>query len=171
MIPAANRAFVTERLNCEPDWPVGLDAGARVARAGFTITGVPAAHETLDLDDAGRHRYLGYVVQCGPWTIYHSGDTVGYPGMVETLRPFAIDVALLPINGRAPERRVAGNLDGPEAAELASTVGARLAIPCHYDMFTFNTASPTRFQASCAALGQANVILRNGERWSGVKRP
>ena len=80
------------------------------------------------------------------------------------VRPFAVDVALLPINGRAPERRVAGNLDGPEAARLARDVGARLAVPCHYEMFTFNTAPPDAFLAACAALGQPCRVLRAGER-------
>ena len=48
----------------------------------------------------GRHKYLGYIVQGDSWTIYHSGDTVLYPGMVEILRQWSIDLALLPINGR-----------------------------------------------------------------------
>lgn len=169
VIPAANRAFVAERLGCEPGWPLGLDAGETVTAGAFAITAVPAAHETLDRDEKGRHRYLGYVVTCGPWTIYHSGDTVRFDGMVETLRAFAVDVALLPINGRAPERRVAGNLDGREAAELAHAIGAGVVIPCHYDMFAFNTATPDRFVAACAAIGQRYHVLRNGERRSSAR--
>lgn len=168
VIPAANRAFVAERLGCEPGWPLGLDAGETVSAGPFTITAVPAAHETLDRDGQGRHRYLGYVARCGPWTIYHSGDTVLYDGMVETLRAFAVDFALLPINGRAAERRVAGNLDGREAAELAHAIGAGVVIPCHYDMFAFNTATPDLLIATCAAVGQPYHVLRNGERWSAT---
>ena len=90
--------------------------------------------------------------------------------MVETLRPFAVDVALLPINGRAPERRVAGNLDGREAAELARAIGARVAIPCHYDMFAFNTATPDLFVSACAAISQPYHVLRNGECWSAARQ-
>jgi L-ascorbate metabolism protein UlaG (beta-lactamase superfamily) len=103
------------------------------------------------------------VIEAGPWTLYHSGDTLCYPGMVATLRRWRIDIALLPINGRAPERRVAGNLNGDEAAALAHAIGAGLAIPCHYDMFAFNTATPDAFVARCAALGQRCRVLRNGE--------
>jgi L-ascorbate metabolism protein UlaG (beta-lactamase superfamily) len=167
VIPEANRAFVADRLDCDPVWPVGLDVGVTTIVGEFTLTGVPAAHETIDCDAAGRHRCLGYVVRCGPWTLYHSGDTVWYDGMVETLRPLGIDIALLPINGRAPERRVAGNLNGREAAELAHAISARWVIPCHYDMFAFNTASPAEFVAACARLGQRAVVLQQGERWSG----
>lgn len=163
VIAEANRAFVCARLGCEPAWPIGLHAGAAANVAGFHVHAVPAAHESLETDAAGRHKFLGFVVEAGPWTLYHSGDTVLYPGMVEILRRWRIDIALLPINGRAPERRVAGNFDGVEAAELAHAIGAGLVIPCHYDMFAFNTATPDAFMARCASLGQPCQVLRNGE--------
>ncbi len=102
----------------------------------------------------------------GPILVYHSGDTVLYPGLVKKLKQFKIDVALLPINGNAPERRVAGNLSGREAAWLAKEIGAKLVIPCHYDMFEFNTATPDEFVAECERLGQPYKVLQQGERWS-----
>ncbi|MEO8493966.1 MAG: MBL fold metallo-hydrolase, partial [Planctomycetota bacterium] len=98
-------------------------------------------------------------------TIYHSGDTMLYEELVERLRAWTIDIAILPINGRAPERRVAGNLWGREAAQLATDIGARLVIPCHYDMFEFNTASPNEFVARCEKLGQPFRVLKCGERF------
>lgn len=165
VIPEANRVFVTDRLACDPAWPIGLDDGKSAEIRGFTITGVPAAHEDLQTDGDGRHHFLGYVVQFGPWAVYHSGDTLLYPGMVERLRPFGVDLALLPINGRNPARRVAGNLNGAQAAKLAHDIGARMAIPCHYDMFTFNTESPDAFIAEAESLGQPYAILQNGEGW------
>lgn len=169
VIPEANREFVTDRLNTVTDIPVGLDAG-QSARVGiFKFTGVPAAHETVEKDTAGRCKFLGYVIEFGPWTIYHSGDTVLYDGMAEFLRQWRMDVALLPINGRAPERRVAGNLNGREAAALAKEIEARLVIPCHYEMFEFNTASPDEFAETAKSLGQPHQILKAGERWSSAK--
>jgi len=108
------------------------------------------------------------VVKAGPWTLYHSGDTVLFPGMADTLRHWQVDLAFLPINGRAPERRVAGNLWGREAAQLASAIGARCVIPCHYEMFAFNTASPAEFLDTCHWLNQPCAVLRAGERWSSV---
>ena len=72
-------------------------------------------------------------------------------------------MALLPINGTLPQRRVTGNLWGREAAWLAKEIGAGLAIPCHFDMFEFNTESPAEFIAHCEALTQPHGILRNGE--------
>lgn len=169
IVPEANRHFAAKRMGVASTSIRGLDAGESVAVQGFTFHAVPAAHEALDRDTQGRHIYLGYVLKFGPWTVYHSGDTQLYPGIVELLRPFQVDVALLPINGRAPERRVAGNLSGPEAARLAHDIGARCVIPCHYDMFEFNTASPDEFVATCGKLGQPLQVLQAGERWSSAK--
>jgi len=132
----------------------------------WEIHAIPAAHEALDTDMDGRPIYLGFVVRVGPWTLYHSGDTILFPGMADLLKPFRVDVALLPINGRAPERRVAGNLWGREAAQLAAAMGLRCVIPCHYEMFEFNTASPAEFVETCHLLNQPCAVLRAGQRWS-----
>jgi L-ascorbate metabolism protein UlaG (beta-lactamase superfamily) len=166
IVPEANRQFAADRLGVPIDRLIGLDDGAAIDAAGFRITGVAAAHDEIEQDEAGHHRFLGYVVRAGAWTIYHSGDTRLYPGMAERLMPYAVDVALLPINGARPERRVAGNLSGVEAAGLAYAIGARTAIPCHYDMFEFNTASPDEFIAEAARLGQQVAVLKCGQRWT-----
>ena len=129
VIAEANRAFVAERLGIDPAIPIGVDDGTTVEVSGIRFSGVASAHETVERDEHGRARFLGYVLQFGEWTVYHSGDTVRYPGMAEKLRPFGVDVALLPINGRAPERRVPGNFSGPEAAQLAKDIGARHGHP------------------------------------------
>ena len=166
LVPEANRAFAAERLACDPAWLVGMVDGGHYEVAGFAVEGVPAAHEELEIDAEARHKFMGYVARCGEWTIYHSGDTMVYEGMEERLSGLGIEIALLPINGRAPERRVAGNLFGEEAARLAQAIGARVVIPCHYEMFEFNTASPEEFSRECERLGQGSRVLNCGERWS-----
>lgn len=166
IVPEANRSFAAQRLGVEPASLIGLDAGAQAVVAGFTVVGVPAAHERLERDTAGHHLFLGYVVRCGPWTLYHSGDSVRFPNMAELLIPHAVDVAILPINGSRPERKVAGNLDGAEAAQLAHDMDAGVVVPCHYEMFEFNTASPHPFAEACRRLNQGYRILRAGERYS-----
>src|SRR5207248_2979343 len=108
----------------------------------------PSAHDQLTLDGLGRNVYIGFVVRVGPRVIYHSGDTVVYDGMVESLRPFNIDAALLPINGKV------GNMSGADAARLGKDIGAKIVIPCHYDMFEFNTADPKQeFIPECERIG------------------
>ena len=164
--PEANRDFVAERLGVTREFPRGLVASESKRFGVFEITAVPAAHPTLERDEQGRHKFLGYVIRCGGFRIYHSGDTLRYDGMAKRLAPFRVDVALLPINGELPERRVAGNLNGREAATVAKEIGAGVVIPCHYEMFEFNTASPEDFLRVAGELKQPCCVLRAGERWS-----
>ena len=166
LVPSANRTFAAERLDVDPDQLEAIDAGQSIALGPFELHAVPAAHEDLAKDDLGRHQFVGYVAKLGPWTVYHSGDTIPFDGMEEILRQWEIDVALLPINGRRPGRRVAGNLWGREAANLAKAIGAQMVLPCHYDMFEFNTESPEEFETACQELGQAHQTIRAGQRWS-----
>lgn len=166
VIPEANRSFVSNRLACDPGWPVGLVDGESAVVGGFRFTAVPAAHEDLETDDLGRHTHLGFVVEFGPWTVYHSGDTVRYGGLAERLLSFGVDVCILPINGRDPARGVAGNLTGSEAARLADDMEARVVIPCHYEMFEFNTASPEPFFEEAKRIGRRAIRLEAGGRWS-----
>lgn len=169
VIAEANRIFVADRLKIDPAMAIGLDDGTSVEISGIRFSGIASAHETAECDEQGRAKYLGYVLQFGGWTIYHCGDTVRYEGMVEKLRPFKIDVALLPINGRAAERSVPGNLFGREAAQLANDIAAKLVIPCHFEMFEFNSASPDEFIHECRRLRQPFKVLRCGEQWQATR--
>ena len=166
IIPEANRGFVADRVNCNLTFPLGLNDGEKVEVNGFTFYGVPAAHNTIERDESGRCKFMGYVIQFGKWSLYHSGDTLWYEGMVETLKPFHVDLAFLPINGNDAQRGVAGNLDTREAAQLGKAIGARLVIPHHYDLFLFNTADPEDFAAHATALHQPYRILKMGEHFS-----
>ena len=166
IIPAANVEFACQRLKSVPQNFVGMNEGETREVAGFKVHAVAAAHEKLDRDTEGRIVYLGYVVEFGPYRIYHSGDTVLYPGMEEALKAFNVDIAILPINGADPARKVSGNLNGEEAARLAKAIGAKVVIPCHYEMFEFNTASPGLFETTAKALGQPYRTMRAGERFT-----
>jgi len=163
LIPQANAAFVLERLGPCQSRLIGVDAGGSAMAFDVTFHGIAAAHNTIERDDHGHCRFLGFVAQAGSLTLYHSGDTLLHDGLAPALRRFSIDVALLPINGNKPERRVAGNLSGLEAARLAKDISARLVIPHHFDMFAFNTEPPDEFEAECRRLGQPFRTLRNGE--------
>ena len=166
IIPEANRQFVCERLKCDKDFPVGLDSGSTTNVGLFRFHGVPASHNEIEKDELGRCKFLGYVIRFDSWTIYHSGDTLWYDGMEELLKPFNIDLALLPINGNDPARRVAGNLDARQATALARAINAKMVIPCHYDMFTFNTADPKDFEAHAVQAGQQYELLAQGGHFS-----
>lgn len=164
IIPEANRNFVIDRLGCALDFPLGLNDGQSLKLDPFTIHGVPAAHNELERDELGRCRFMGFVLEFGNWKIYHSGDTLWYDGMVELLKPFQVDLALLPINGSDPARGVAGNLNAQEAVDLGLAIQAKRVIPHHYDMFEFNTADPLDFAHLAKQQGLPYSILALGDR-------
>ena len=146
--PIGVRELAAERAGVDPH---GVGVDERIDVVGFRFMAVHADHDS----EGGA---VGFVVDCGPWTLYHSGDTTAYAGLGERLRSFAPDVAILPINGNL------GNMDGRDAARVAKKAQAELAVPCHFEMFEFNTASPDEFVAECATLGQPYRVLRAGER-------
>lgn len=164
IIPEANRSFVADRLKCEITFPIGMNDGVTKAIDGFIFHGVPAAHNELERDDKGYCRFMGFVVHFGKFTVYHSGDTIWYADMVKTLKPFAVDVAFLPINGNDPLRGVAGNLDTKEAAILGKEIEAQLIIPHHYNLFEFNTADVREFEKEANQINQPFHTLKLGER-------
>jgi L-ascorbate metabolism protein UlaG (beta-lactamase superfamily) len=145
---AGSEALALERSGRPPY--AALAVGDDVEVGGYRIEAVPAHHE-------GAPEAVGYVIRNGPFTLYHAGDTRRVQGIAEAVGPHAIDVAFVPVNGRL------GNMDGADAARLAYEAGATIAIPCHYEMFRFNTASPARFVAECIRLGQEYRLLAAGE--------
>lgn len=163
IIPEANRDFVVQRVGCDKDFPIGLNAGTSVEVAGFLMTGVPSAHNTVEKNEQGECKFMGYIVQFGSYTVYHSGDTILFDELAKILGTYQVDIALLPINGNKPERRVAGNLDPLEAAFLGKAIGAKLVIPHHYDLFEFNTEDPACFEAECGQQDVPHKVLRLGE--------
>jgi L-ascorbate metabolism protein UlaG (beta-lactamase superfamily) len=162
IIPEANREFVCERVQMPKDFPQDLTDWKKITVDEFTFHGVPAKHNEIERDENGNCRFMGYVIQFGNWSIYHSGDTLWYHELPQILKPFSVDVALLPINGNNPSRGVAGNLNVSEAAQLAKAINAKVVIPCHYDMFTFNTANPQDFAAEAKKINQHYCILEIG---------
>lgn len=167
VVPAANRLFAANRLQVPVErlTPIHADRDP-VSVSPFTFHAIPSAHESLETDENGEHKFVGYVIEVGGKTIYHSGDACLYEGLEERLKSWPIDLALLPINGRDPVRGVAGNFTGEEAAQLAKEIRAGLVIPCHYEMFEFNTVSPDGFIAAAERIDCPYRVLKAGERLS-----
>lgn len=133
---------------------VTIDAGESLDLGGVTCIAIPAAHEQMTRTEAG-HLYLGYVLAGGGTSLWHSGDTIPWPGQAEWLLPFRVDLALLPVNGRDAIRAangVPGNLTLPEALLLADGIGARAMLGHHFGLFDFNTLDPEEGRYLLAAL-------------------
>lgn len=160
----ANVAFAAERLGVDAARITGVGRGSPLTHGPFRLHVIPAAHNTCEQDAEGYERFIGLVIEVGGMVIYHSGDTLWYPELVDALAPWAIDVALLPINGNDPARGVAGNLNAHEAVDLVQQIGANMLIPCHYDMFTFNTVDPSTCAAYAVGQGVSCRVMRMGER-------
>jgi len=134
---------------------VRLNAGESAIAAGVKITAIAAAHEFLDRDPAsGCYPHLAYVFEGNGVTVGHLGDCCIYEGLVSTLRNWRFDVLFLPINGRDAWRYThdfIGNMTYQEAVDLAGTLGTRVAVPGHFDMFASNAADPKDFTEYLAA--------------------
>jgi L-ascorbate metabolism protein UlaG (beta-lactamase superfamily) len=163
--PHSIRAEVLKRLQGAAVDLFALGERDVDAKDDWQVEATVAKHNEVIRDEQANSVCIGFLVKCGPFRLYHSGDTLWHDDIVAKCRAFGpIDIAFLPINGDKPERRVAGNLNGTEAAALAKAIGVRLVIPCHYDMFEFNTETPDEFVAACGRLQQAHRVMRCGER-------
>ena len=80
VIPRANRAFVLERLGAVEDHLIDIDAGETLTLGPIEITGIPAAHNTVERDELGQCKFLGFVTRAGGLACYHSGDTLSIDG-------------------------------------------------------------------------------------------
>ena len=167
IVSRANVKFAAARLQVSPErlTPIRVEDTPLMINS-FSFEAIPSAHESLEQDEHGDHRFIGLIMKMGKWTIYHSGDCVPYDGLTQRLRRWKIDIALLPINGRDPMRGVAGNFGAAEAVALAKEIGAGLVIPCHYEMFEFNTVSPEGFGQTAKEMNQPYRVLKCGERLS-----
>jgi L-ascorbate 6-phosphate lactonase len=150
------------KLGLAEDRVIGAQPDESITVGAATIHPVPACHgvQVSDAYNFGRElsggqvRYLGYVVEIGGVSIYHAGDTLLFPELVDTVRRLAPDLALLPINGRdffrEQEHDIVGTMSGREAARLAAAIGAKTFIPMHWDMFAHNPGYPGEVAAYVA---------------------
>ncbi|MDX1992223.1 MAG: MBL fold metallo-hydrolase [bacterium] len=138
---------------------------------GLTVHALPSAHPNFDHKAESGYPYLGYVLQGDGVTLYHTGDTIRYVGLAEKVKPYNVDVAFLPINGAVGQKveiNTAPNMDAQTAVEFGQQIGAKLVIPHHYDLFTYNTVDVNDFTGLAASAGLPYRVLHPGEKfvWS-----
>ena len=139
MSPAAT-TFVGPPMAVEKVLARGVDAARTTAvrrgdeiRVGdFVVKAVHARHMVAvePTPDA-----VGYLVEAGGVTLYHSGDTEYDSEIVADTR--GVEVSMISINGTG------GNMNAHEAAMLAWRQGARLAVPFHYGLWRDSDYGPT----------------------------
>lgn len=162
IVPEASRNEAMRRLK-KSSHILGISGREMLKIDGILIYSVPSAHPEREKDRNGNDKYLGFILELNSYRIYHSGDTLWYQGLESALQKYQVDLALLPINGNPDHLKVAGNLSEVEAARLAKTINAKIVIPCHYNMFEFNTGDVSTFVKEALRLGQEYRILKQGE--------
>lgn len=165
VVPASRVDVARERISRQARL-IPVDADSTCAPLdGLEITVFPAAHESRERDEDGRHVFLGYGISAAGLRIYHSGDSVPFKGLEERVAAFSPQVLLLPVNGRDAERlaaRVPGNFHLSEAISLAGDYP--YLIPHHFDMFAFNTLDPEKIDAASQKTRRPLIIRpRAGE--------
>jgi L-ascorbate metabolism protein UlaG (beta-lactamase superfamily) len=109
-----------------------------------------------EVSDVG---HFGYVFDFAGPRVYNTGDimrgVIREPSLIEPLHMAAPHVALITTSPTEEEFP-----DFAEAAELARTIGARVAIPAHYGCFARRTFDPAAFAAQFRAgeTTQAQII-------------
>lgn len=168
IVPAPIADLAAARVDRRRVVPAAV--GDEIAVGAARIFPIPALHGVKVADaysfgtelSGGLHRYLGYVIELAGVRLYHAGDTIRYDGQAETLRDLGVQVALLPINGRSPQREArgfVGNLDHAEAADLAADAGIAAIVPMHHDTIAGNTGSVVHLRTYTAARHPALRVL------------
>lgn len=162
VVPAASREEAAKRCAVANERLMLAHAGRSIdLGSSATIEPIASAHETLNVDSAGDHEWMGYVMTIEGIRIYHSGDCIPYDGLPDLLRKLSIDVALLPVNGRDATRQ-AGNIPGnftlTEAIELCRQAAIPHMVAHHYGLFAFNTIGATEIDRRAAGETGVRVI-------------
>lgn len=108
----------------EPSRAQPVEPGDAVVVRDVTVRAIPARHEVAyyPTPDA-----VGFLIEAGGVAVYHSGDTVYDPRIVEPAS--AADAALVCINGTE------GNMDVSAAARLACELKAPTVVPMHFGLW------------------------------------
>ena len=99
---------------------------------------------------------VGFVVNIGGMNVYFAGDTGLFPYMQFLGKRIKIDVAILPIG----DNYTMGVSDATEAVKL---LGARHAIPVHYNTWPIIEADPNVFKAEVDKTGATAHIVKPGD--------
>lgn len=147
-----------------------LEPWESLARGPFTFTAVPAV-------DGFGDPQVSWAVEAGGVRILHAGDTLFHGSWWLTkLRLGDFDAVFLPINGarvslphRQPPSPFPAVMTPEQAAVAAQLLGARLALPIHYDVIDAppryeQVAEPAeRFLAAAREAGVSARVLATGE--------
>lgn len=160
LVPRATKEQALTRSGIDEKRLILMRARETYSLGTIKIAATRAAHETLETDQNGDHKFLGYVFNCGALRLWHSGDCVPFEGLEAEIAAYSPQVALLPVNGRSSEllnSGVPGNFTLPEAIKLAQNIGAKDLVAHHYGLFDFNTEAPENIDAAARSSNDLHI--------------
>ena len=131
----SSRLFITTESGKEEIEKLGkknvkaLKPNSSITVGDITITAVFAKHTT---------EAFGLIIKAEEKTLYFSGDTL-FSEKLFDIKNFNPNITFICINGKL------GNMNVTEALTVAKKIGAKINIPCHYDMFESNKEDPHAF--------------------------
>ena len=113
--------------------------GMTVELGPVKVEAVPAYNPTKQFHPKANN-WIGFIVEIGSTRIYYAGDTdlIDEMGALEN-----IDVALLPVGGTY-------TMDADQAAQAATQIHPKLAIPYHWGDIVGGRADAEEFAKSCS---------------------
>ena len=154
-------ASILDSLDIPHESKIYLSDMERYSTGDCVITPVPVPHMEYHETSPHHSDFYGYILEYSGMRIFHGGDMVSEPDLIERLREYSsFDYAFLPINGRDSEREsrgIIGNMHPDEAVEFALEIHARTLVPTHFDMIAGNTGDLQAFRN--AAEGRIGYIV------------
>jgi L-ascorbate metabolism protein UlaG (beta-lactamase superfamily) len=114
---------------------IDVEPSQEYEAAGLKVRTVPAYNVDKQFHPKDRN-WVGYIVEIGGKTVYHTGDSDFIPEM----EGLGADVALVPVGGTY-------TMTAEEAAEAVKAIGAAEAVPMHYGSIVGSEADAERFRS------------------------
>jgi L-ascorbate 6-phosphate lactonase len=99
----------------------------------------------------------GYVIECGPVTLLHCGDSRYFSGFLELTRRWAFDAICVSVAYNPPGKDL--YMDEAEAARTARDTKAKLLIVQHYDLWQGYTLDPQRVEVATSWYSPATRVV------------
>lgn len=154
---SCKQALADAKINADILKPIHIGDVFTVGDVEISV--VPCDHGTQCVDP------FGFVLKTGGVCIYFAGDTAYSPEMLQPAIKARPDIALLPING------MYGNLNSEQAVKLATDMGCKMLIPCHFWMFVEHGGDPLLLKQLSEQVSDMDIVfmaLGGKIRWEPV---
>lgn len=160
-----------------PDWKQELD---RLAQAGVKGIKIHPVYQGVNIDDIRFLRILGRAAELGLITVMHSGNDIGFPGVIhcspEMTRRALDQVGNIPLvlahMGGWKNWHLVADLLGDTGAYLDTSFSLGKIIPLspgHYSEEMMQMLTPEAFCALVRAFGAERILFGTDSPWTNQK--